>query len=100
MATRPWKAFGTHQEWARRAARSFYLASALWAQAERLERVVKPALIADKLAFLGVERQGGEAFGEQWRLPRHVFNCASAGRENTKWNRFANLQERRHPDQR
>ena len=41
-----------HQEWARRAARSFYLASALWAQADRLKRMVKPALTADKLAFL------------------------------------------------
>ena len=45
------KAYGTHQEWARRAARSFYLASALWAQADRLKRMVKPTLIADKLAF-------------------------------------------------
>ena len=45
-------ACGTHQEWARRVARSFYLASALWAQADRLKRKVKRALIADKLAFL------------------------------------------------
>ena len=64
MATRPcpgdhqqgphkgWKAYGTHQEWARRAARSFYLASAFWAQADRLKCMVKPALVADKLAFL------------------------------------------------
>ena len=39
-------------EWTRKAARSFYLASALWVQADRLKRMVKPAIIADKLAFL------------------------------------------------
>ena len=49
---RGWKACGTHQEWTRKAARSFYFASALWVQADRLKRVVKPAIIADKLAFL------------------------------------------------
>ena len=35
-----------------RAARSFFFASALWAQADRLKRMVCPALIADKLAYL------------------------------------------------
>ena len=41
-----------HHEWTRKAARSFYLASVLWVQAHRLKRMVKPAIIADKLAFL------------------------------------------------
>ena len=50
---REWKAYGTHQEWTRKAARPFYLASAFWMQADRLKRMVKPAIIPDKLAFLG-----------------------------------------------
>ena len=41
-----------HQEWTRKAARSFHLASALWVQADRLKPMVKPAIIADRLAFL------------------------------------------------
>ena len=49
---RSWKAYGMHQEWTCKASRSFYLASALWVQADRLKRMVKPAIIADKLAFL------------------------------------------------
>ena len=49
---RGWKAYGMHQEWTCKASRSFYLASALWVQADRLKRMVKPAIIADKLAFL------------------------------------------------
>ena len=49
---RGWMAYGMHQEWTRKAARSFYLASALWVQADRLKRMAKPVIIADKLAFL------------------------------------------------
>ena len=48
---RGWKAYGIHKEWTRKAARSFYLASALWVQADQRKRMVKPAIIADKLAF-------------------------------------------------
>ena len=53
-----WKVCGMHQEWTRKTARSFYLASALWVQTDRLKRMVKPAIIADKLAFL------------EWKTPR------------------------------
>ena len=89
-----WKAYRAHQEWTRKAARSFF-ASALWVQADRLKRMVKPAIIADKLAL---RRHSG------WRatetLTACIASCERVSRENAKWSRFAKLHARRHPDQR
>ena len=72
-----------HQEWSRKAARSFHLASALRAQADRLKRMVKPAFIADKLAFL--ERNAKEAQRLASNGDFHGMHCifrALAGRKH------------------
>ena len=90
VATRPCEfAPGDHQQgpysgWkaSRTAARSFNLASALWAQADPTQTNDETRPHRRQAGILGVERQGGAALGEQWRLPRHVLHCLSAGREN------------------
>ena len=74
--------------------------SALWAQADRLKRKVKPALNADKLVFLEWNAKEAQRLASNGDSSRHVLHYASTGRENTKRSRLVNLQETRYPDQR